>query len=93
VTRAIEVCRADESIPNLDSLVVCGGVAANQQVRSRLLVLAEKMEIRTVFPPGASALLEHRATLEHHPTMTAFAQGARAPCGATCSTCSLFIYF
>jgi len=56
VTRAIEVCRADESIPNLDSLVVCGGVAANQQVRSRLLALAEKMEIRTVFPPGASAL-------------------------------------
>ena len=56
VTRAIEVCRADESIPNLDSLVVCGGVAANQQVRNRLLALAEKMEIRTVFPPGASAL-------------------------------------
>ncbi len=67
MTRAIEVCRADESIPNLDSLVVCGGVAANQQVRSRLLALAEKMEIRTVFPPGASALLKHRATLEHHP--------------------------
>ena len=54
VTRAIKLCRADESIPDLDSLVVCGGVAANQQVRSRLLALAEKMEILAVFPPGES---------------------------------------
>lgn len=53
VTRAITLCRADEEIPDLDCLVVCGGVAANQQVRSRLLAVAEKHEIRAVFPPGA----------------------------------------
>jgi len=52
VTRALQWCRADELLPDLDSLVVCGGVAANQQVRMRLLALAEKLEIRAVFPPG-----------------------------------------
>jgi len=60
VARAIKLCRNDESIPELDSLVVCGGVAANQQVRARLLAVAEKNEIRAVFPPGAPCRL-HRA--------------------------------
>ena len=52
VLRALKLCREDTSLPELDSLVVCGGVAANQQVRARLVSLADKHAIRAVFPPA-----------------------------------------
>ena len=74
VNRAVKLCRADDSIPDLDCLVVCGGVAANQQVRSRLQAVAEKNEIRSVFPPGEAS---------PHPFITCNNRLlTRSPCGA-----------
>lgn len=45
--RAIRKCKA----LGVDTLVVSGGVAANQVVRSRLNALAQDEEVHTVFPP------------------------------------------
>ena len=47
--RAVDLFRRDH--PDGDTLVVAGGVAANAYLRTRLITLAERLELRLVVPP------------------------------------------
>ncbi|CAI5466178.1 unnamed protein product [Closterium sp. Yama58-4] len=49
VERAIQMAR--ESTPAIDTLVMAGGVASNQVVRSRIAAVCEPAEVRLVCPP------------------------------------------
>ncbi|KAF0688030.1 Aste57867_20312 [Aphanomyces stellatus] len=51
VTRTKRACEISKSTANIQHLVVCGGVAANAQVRKELQQVAEAEGLTPVFPP------------------------------------------